>query len=260
MKKVNKTVVIPPKLQVYFENNPTKSWEDFKKGNKNRYKEVLAQLKKDQGGICCYCENNFHNYIDNEGDFRVEHFHPKSDTCDPSINWNLIWTNLFGCCSGGNQNVEKPDFLTQRYIPQHEYRHCDVLKDDNIWDDIILNPLDIPAFPPIFHVSSANGEMSVIEENCNQCNIDIQKANNCLDEKKLNLNAPKLIEWRESVIDILRNQINDEYEDSVIEVLSAHLSKDSNGNYSPFFTTIRSYLEENAEKFLNENNYSTNKK
>ncbi|MCK5719906.1 MAG: hypothetical protein KAH84_08185 [Thiomargarita sp.] len=49
-------------------------------------------------------------------------------------------------------------------------------------------------------------------------------------------------------------------ESSITEVLSAHLSKDSNGNYSPFFTTIRSYFGKDAENFLNKNNYGTNKK
>ncbi len=155
---------------------------------------------------------------------------------------------------------EKYILQGKRFIEGKEHRHCDILKGEYNWDDIILNPLDIPAFPPIFHVS-ANGKMNVIEENCNQRNIDIQKANNCLDEKKLNLNAPKLMEWRESVIDNLRNEINELFKTSqdlaysVTVVLSAHLSKNSKNNYSSFFTTIRSYFEKDAEKFLNENGY-----
>jgi uncharacterized protein (TIGR02646 family) len=160
MKKIKKSN-IPPKLDTCFTTNPTKVWNDFKKGKKKRYTDVILQLKKDQGGICCYCENNFHNQLDNEGDFRVEHFHPKSDTSNPAINWNLIWTNLLGCCSGGNQNIENPNFLKERYITNHTDRHCDVLKDDNDWDNIILNPLEIPAFPPIFKVHS-DGKMIVL--------------------------------------------------------------------------------------------------
>jgi len=257
MKKVNKTVVIPTELKAYFANNPQEKWENFKNECQTGYTEVISQLKKEQGGICCYCEIDFYDDRKIKDDFRVEHFHPKSDRSNLDINWNLIWSNLLGCCNGGS---EKYILQGKRFIEGNEHRHCDILKGEHNWDDIILNPLDIPAFPPIFHIS-ANGKMSVMEENCNQCNINRQKAKNCLDEKKLNLNAPKLREWRESLIDNLRNeidelfQISQDLEHSITEVLSAHLSKDSNGNYSPFFTTIRSYLGEDAENFLNENGY-----
>ena len=258
MKKVKKSETAPPTLEQYFFDNPTKVWEDFAKGNKNRYKKVVAQLKIDQGGICCYCENNFHNQIDKEGDFRVEHFHPKSDV-STSINWNLIWINLLGCCCGGNQNISNPDFLRKRYISNHEERHCDVLKDDNIWDDIILNPLDIPAFPPIFKVLESTGEMRVIEENCTLAGVDIDKANNCLDEEKLNLNSKHLKKWRKEVIDILASEIEKEFiltgefEASVLMVASAHLEK--NENYEAFFSTIRSYFGADAEMLLKITNY-----
>ena len=258
MKKVKKSETTPPSLEQYFSDNPTKLWEDFTKGNKHRYKKVVTQLKKDQGGICCYCENNFHNQMDKEGDFRVEHFHPKSDV-STSVNWNLIWTNLLGCCCGGNQNISNPDFLYQRYISNHEERHCDVLKDDNIWDDIILNPLEIPAFPPIFKVLESTGEMRVIEKNCTLAGVDIDKANNCLDKEKLNLNSKHLKKWRKEVIDILASEIErefiltEDYEASVLMVASAHLEK--NENYEAFFSTIRSYFDVDAEMILLYNGY-----
>lgn len=258
MKKVNK-FDIPQKLEIYFTNNPTKTWLDFKK-SKNRYEDIIDKLKKEQGGVCCYCENNFHQELTIIGDFRVEHFHPKSDTSNPTKNWNLIWSNLLGCCTGGNQNIENPDFLKERYILNHEDRHCDVLKDNNNWDDEILNPLsEIPAFPPIFKVSSI-GEMSVLEENCNNANVDIRKAKNCLDEKKLNLNSPILKKWRKSVIDNLRNKMIDTDDIELImeyteDLLSTYLLKNTHGNYSPFFTTIRSYFEEDAEDFLRLHDY-----
>jgi hypothetical protein len=44
-------------------------------------------------------------------------------------------------------------------------------------------------------------------------------------------------------------------ENSMIMVLSANLEKDSNKNYSAFFTTIRSYFKEDAEDFLRLNDY-----
>jgi uncharacterized protein (TIGR02646 family) len=257
MKKVNK-FDIPQKLEIYFANNPTKTWIDFKK-SKNRYEDIIYKLKKDQGGVCCYCENNFHQELTIIGDFRVEHFHPKSDTSNSNKNWNLIWSNLLGCCTGGNQNIKNPDFLKERYIPNHQDRHCDVLKDNNNWDNEILNPLELPSFPPIFKVSN-NGEMIVLEDNCKATNINIPKAKNCLDETKLNLNSPILKSWRKSVIDNLRNEMIETadiefFMENIEDLLSTYLLKDTNGNYSPFFTTIRSYFEEDAEEFLRLNNY-----
>jgi len=260
MKKVNKQNNTPQKLSLYFNDNPNNTWEAFSKGNKNRYKETIAQIKQDQGAICCYCENNFHNQIDKEGDFRVEHFHPKSDKDNPTLNWNLIWTNLLGCCSGGNQNLENPEFLKERYIGTPDERHCDVKKDDNIWDDEILNPLAIPAFPPLFKVDST-GTMEVLEENCKSASIDLIKAQNCLDAKKLNLNSPILKEWRESVIINLDDEvekafeITEDYEEAMLDTLATYLSKDSNNNFHPFFTTIRSHFKEDAENYLKEINY-----
>jgi len=258
MKKVNKSSTVPKELENYFNANPTKTWIDFKK-SKNRYEDIIYRLKQDQGGVCCYCENNFHQELTIIGDFRVEHFHPKSDTSNSNKNWNLIWSNLLGCCTGGNQNIKNPDFLKERYIQKHQDRHCDVLKDNNDWDNEILNPLEIPAFPPIFKVSS-RGEMIVLEKNCNDANVDIIKAKNCLDEKKLNLNSPVLKEWRKSVIDNLRNEMieTDDIElmiENIEDLLSTYLIKDTNGNYSPFFTTIRSYFQEDAEEFLGLHNY-----
>jgi len=258
MKKVNKSD-IPQKLEIYFANNPTKTWIDFKK-SKNRYEDIIYKLKQDQGGVCCYCENNFHQELTIIGDFRVEHFHPKSDTSNSHKNWNLIWSNLLGCCTGGNQNIENPDFLKERYIANHEDRHCDVLKDNNNWDDRILNPLKIPAFPPIFKVSN-NGEMRVLEDNCRNSGISITKAENCLDEEKLNLNSPILKGWRASVIENLRNEMIETEDielikENIEDLLSTYLLKDMNGNYSPFFTTIRSYFAEDAEEFLRLHNYN----
>lgn len=255
MKKVKKNNIIPIELLNYATSHPTKTWENFKDECQTGYKTVLNEIKSNQSGVCCYCEITFYDEKGIRDDFRVEHFHPKSDV-STSKNWNLIWTNLLGCCHGGS---DKSVLGAKRFIANKKHRHSDVLKGEKLWDDEILNPLDIPAFPPIFKISST-GEMSVLEKNCTDANIDITKAKNCLDEKKLNLNSPILQEWRKSVIDNLRNMMikTDDIElmiENIEELLATYLVKDSNENYSPFFTTIRSYFEEDAEEFLRLNNY-----
>ena len=258
MKKINKNCIVPFELENYFNANRNKSWKNFKDECQVGYKELLQEIKKNQGGVCCYCEITF---LDGRGirdDFRVEHFYPKSDTDNSEINWNLIWTNLFGCCLGGS---DKTVLQTTRFISNIKHRHSDILKGSEDWDNEILNPLNIPAFPPVFEVYSS-GEMLVLEENCRTCGVDPIKAQNCLDEKKLNLNSPTLKGWRKEVVNNLRNEVSKifdltgDFENSVITVTSAHLEKDELGNYMPFFSTIRSYFKEDAENFLKTNNYN----
>jgi len=257
MKKVHKSKTVPIELKTYFDNNPNDSWETFKNQCQTGYRKVLNKIKQNQSGVCCYCEITFYDEREIRDDFRVEHFHPKSDNNNPDINWNLIWTNLLGCCHGGS---DKSVLKGERFIQNKNHRHSDVLKSEKNWDDEILNPLEIPAFPPIFNVS-LKGKMSVLKENCIVCNLDVIKAQNCLDSKKLNLNSPILKEWREAVIDNLRDEVNNlfemtgDFENSVVEVISAHLSKDLNGHYEAFFSTIRSYFKEDAEEYLKKVNY-----
>ena len=248
MKKVIKSENIK-ELEAFYNSNPTTTWEEFKNLELKIYKKVVEQIKKDQGGLCCYCEIDFKDHKGIRDDFRVEHFHPKSDK---SENWNLKWSNLLGCCLGGS---DKYVLQEKRFIKEKSHRHSDILKDDNIWDDEILNPLDIPAFPLIWKVDS-DGVMKVDQENCDLVNIDIQKAKNCLDEKKLNLNSPYLVKWRKSVIDNLRDELKNllisvaDIGEAMKMLANIHLSKSTNDEYSKFFTTIRSYLGQDAEQYL----------
>jgi len=257
MKKINKNSSVPLELEKYFNSNLNKNWENFKDECQIGYKEVLKEIKQNQGGVCCYCELTFHDEKGIRDDFRVEHFHPKSDESNSEVNWNLIWTNLLGCCNGGSEEYILGGI---RFISNKKHRHSDILKGEKNWDDEILNPLKIPAFPPIFKVSS-KGMMSVLEDNCSNADIDISKAENCLDKTKLNLNSPDLCGWREDVINNLEDEIKnleeltENYEEAMLDTLDTYLSKDSDNNFHPFFSTIRSYFEEDAEDYLKETNY-----
>jgi uncharacterized protein (TIGR02646 family) len=254
MKKVNK-FSIPDELESYSNQNPKATWNEFKDECQDGYKIVQEHIKQDQGGLCCYCEIDFHDPRGIRDDFRIEHFHPKSDE---TTNWHLVWNNLFGCCLGGSQK----HMHGERFIVDKRHRHSDVLKGDNNWDDEILNPLDIPAFPLIWEVS-ANGEMSVNVSNCKASDTDIIKAKNCLDEKKLNLNSPYLLDWRKAVIEQLREELkslvqnssDDEMKSAIDSIIKAQLSRNSKGNFPKFFTTIRSYFKQDAEIYLQEVGY-----
>lgn len=104
MKKVKKGLG-PNSLHAYVELSPDGSWTNCRK-NVSRKKDIQDALKYDQGGICAYCEidlkeldvSSSNNVVP---DFRVEHFHPKSDN-STAHNWNLDWNNLLACCNGGS--------------------------------------------------------------------------------------------------------------------------------------------------------------
>ncbi len=119
--------------------------------------------------MCAYCEIDFidpprvinvasGNSEPLKSDFRVEHFHPKSD----GVGWELDWKNLLGVCCGGDEKF----VVGKRYCHKAD-RHCDSVKHNKNLDDIILNPLEIPAFPCLFKVKNGigkNGKEETIEE------------------------------------------------------------------------------------------------
>jgi uncharacterized protein (TIGR02646 family) len=162
MRRVSKSLCAPKDYQAFVIENPSAKWSAL--SNTKELQGIKENLKgalyADQLGLCAYCESKLHlangAAVD---DFRVEHFHPKSDETG-AINWHLRWDNLLAVCSGGNQNAladpskfTKPDFS------------CDVPKGEKILDGIILNPsCDIDAGDKIFYFQS-DGRM-VIHEDC----------------------------------------------------------------------------------------------
>jgi uncharacterized protein (TIGR02646 family) len=250
----------PPKLlEKYYANNPNATWEQFKGDCKIGYKHVQRRLRIDQGNLCCYCEIDLKcGHGIGKDDFRVEHFHPKANKKEvTNYNWALDWQNMLGCCHGGTEK-----YVTEsgnRFIPKQakNQRHSDALKGEFIWDDEILNPLKIPPFPLLFQINDSDGSLSVIENNCMQANIDVEKAKNSLHEGKLNLNSTWLKIRRKTLIDKIADEIAN-YLDNGFgfeELAKIYLSKDELGNYPAFFTSIRSYFDKDAENYLTKINY-----
>lgn len=250
---------VPELLKQYQEDNPNASWEQFKNECQEGYKKVQRQLREDQGNLCCYCEIDTKQGLGiGKDDFRVEHFHPKSDS-NPNQNWALGWQNMLGCCHGGSEK-DVTDY-GDRYISQNRQRHSDVLKGEADCDDEILNPLDIPPFPILFKVHRQDGSFSVLDENCRNAGVSIEKANNCLHSGRLNLNSEKLKELRKKVLDALILQIENllaqelEIDQAMAMLTQAHLRKNSQGHWPAFFTSIRSHLGKSAENHLKEIDY-----
>lgn len=233
MKKVLKEAE-PSLLKAYRVNNPSNTWEHCKKSDA-RKKEIHAQLKSDQAGLCAYCEIRLVDKdTTGEADFRVEHFHPKSDT-STTHNWHLDWNNLLGCCHGGSRR-DVADADKRFTSPDNS---CDVPKGDRDLDTVILNPLTLPAFPVLFHTERSTGLIRVNYKNCRTANACETKARQTIDE--LRLDAVRLNRFRKAVLDnvngslqtmMANGQTIDQARTRLAKVL---LSKDSNHNWPAFF-------------------------
>ncbi len=216
---------------------------------------MQTQLKANQGGICAYCEIDLKEKdSQGEADFRVEHFHPKSDDTT-SHNWHLDWQNLLGCCHGGSQrNVT--DAGTRFTSPDNS---CDVPKDNKNFDGIILNPLQLPAFPALFSCNRSSGELTVNANSCARAGIASEQAQNTITE--LRLNATRLTRLRKAALDHLNTQMRLRLQTGIDigmarqQLAQAQLRKDGKQHWPAFFSSIRSYLGHEAEQHLLQSGY-----
>lgn len=248
----------PSLLLQYRQCSPNNSWEHFQRARRksSRRHEVKNAITSDQGGICAYCEIDLKEADSNgNADFRVEHFHPKSDN-STSHNWHLDWQNLLGCCHGGSQHGVV-DSAKRFSSPDHS---CDVPKGKKNLTGKILNPLQLPAFPPVFSCSRTTGELSVNEQNCQEHGISVAQANNTIIE--LRLDADRLTSFRSAVLNDLNERLQ-AYSRAGMDIgvarqhlAAALLNKNAKGHWPPFFTAIRSFLGRDAEQHLRNTGYS----
>lgn len=254
MKKVLKSAE-PGLLTAYRTANPTNTWEQLKRSDARR-NSLSEQLKTDQAGLCAYCEIKLlSRTAQGEADFRVEHFHPKSDQ-STAHNWHLDWQNLLGCCHGGSRS-DVVDATSRFTSPEHS---CDVPKKDKNLDAVILNPLLIPAFPPLFLAERSSGKLKVNATNCQTAGVSTANAQNSIDELKLD--AQRLNRFRKTLLDDLNLKLRQlsarglPESDALARLSTMLLSKDSQQHWPAFFTTIRSYLGSAAETHLHQINYN----
>lgn len=247
----------PSLLERYRTVSPNNDWTHCQQ-SKSRKRQIQEHLRSDQGNLCAYCEvdllrtpgvtNNAD--CDVRDDFRVEHFHPKSDT-STGHNWSLDWQNLLACCHGGSYRGVA-DAANRFTAPDTS---CDVPKGDKNLDGLILNPLtDIPAFPPLFTFVRSTGEIKVHKENCTSANVAIEKAQRTIDE--LHLDADRLKTLRRATLNALHSQMGNKLaakmsiDDALASLAKATLRKNAQGEWPQFFSSIRSYLGSAAETHL----------
>lgn len=252
MKRVYKSKLEPEALRKYRLRFPEETWEHFRRRCRHGYKEVKEEILRDQHGLCAYCEISI-KLSENEDevdDFRVEHFYPKNATLEHGHNYHLDWRNLLGVCHGGSQPFV-PD-AEWRYSSLKRDRSCDVPKGGKEISELILNPLKIPGKVRLFRYAEHNGKMFVDEDSC-PAHLQ-SKAKSTIRE--LNLNAPRLMRMRREVMRKLEEEIGLALEqgeelDTVLEALAQNcLTPDYHGISLPFFSVIRWYLGEAAERVI----------
>lgn len=251
MKHVYKSAEEPELLKKYREYHPDETWEHFRRRCRNGYKEVKAAIIRDQHGLCAYCEIAIKLAETEEqvDDFRVEHFYPKGAS-GGGRNYHLDWHNLLGVCHGGSQPYVPEAEL--RYAEDKNNRSCDVPKGGKQITKRILNPLAIPVNIRLFRYAEHSGKIIMDESSCPK---ELRKkAINTIRE--LNLNAPRLMRMRMEVVRKLEDEIGLQLAkgmelDEIVSLLAASLLlPDYEGMSLPFFSVIRWYLGDAAERII----------
>jgi uncharacterized protein (TIGR02646 family) len=212
MKKVKQIDTVPVYLQQFLKAYPPekrdkRDWNVFKNEEYQAYNKLIQALIDIQHGLCAYCEINLV-----ENDYQIEHFHPKSDISHKT-DWMFEITNLFAACKGDTQTnlfgtkTRQPD-PTRCLPPIKKNRSCGEAKDDNVMDDEILKPSDLPISPSLFSITRKppggivnkvkEGALKVNENACLQAGIDPKKVETTIDT--FNLNCDRLCLARKTVL------------------------------------------------------------
>ncbi|BBU96749.1 retron Ec78 anti-phage system effector HNH endonuclease PtuB [Providencia rettgeri] len=227
----------------YLLDHPEAKWKDDFRDNvaPSDLSTIYDEIYKDQKGICAYCEITLRwpteEFTD---DFRVEHFHPENCGDNNNHNYSLDWLNLLGCCHGGTSKTSKSYNTSYSGKKNHS---CDVPKENKILDDIILNPLlDLPENITYFDFDEDG--CIFVSRNC----PDTMKEKAQATINELNLDCGRLRYFRFTVIETLREKIEDEQKDiqneEALDEVIFQLREDLlNSEYKhEFYSTIDWYL------------------
>jgi uncharacterized protein (TIGR02646 family) len=234
-------------------NSP--GWREFRK-NTERRSAVLRQLEADQRGLCAYCEIRL---TDATG-HGVEHFIPQAAST-PDRDLSLDWNNLLITCRGGIDPEAAQGETSSDDAPRSVIqRSCGDAKSYFSAEDQFLNPLDIPPFPNLFRINTLDGTLSADQSGCTTAKIPIEIVEQTIE--KLGLNVQRLKNNRHVVMESLSRaleewetdgQVNDPFDDE--ESIAEDFFGDGSSHWPPFFTTIRSYLGDGAERHLEKIGY-----
>lgn len=203
------------------EQEKNKIWGKLSGEMKHIVKEALL---KEQGFICCYCQQQI-NF--DEHTF-IEHFIARNT--EPSKMFN--YENIFVCCDGGDsdrENQKKQGIKTA----QRTLLYCDKKKDDDVLE---INPLDINCethFAYEFIESSDDKPEVMIKGLSNEGKQAIQVLN--LDNKVL----------RKMRGEFIAGFIDDISVEEIEELLPQIKQKNTDGLFLPFCAVLEYVLKNN---------------
>lgn len=227
-------------MNAYLEDDPWGSWKDgfYESLTKTERDALKSEIFQDQAGLCAYCEKELiKEGVNKPLGYKVEHFIPENSKhikeCiaeghhGPFINYSLRWTNLFGCCYGG----EEPNSASYvQGLSAKAENSCDVPKSHYNWYGLILDPSrDLPIDQTYFEFDE-DGVVLVAEE----C-PDVKRLIASQTIQKLNLNCNRLVKLRLATLEKLSTLAGEEDSELLIE-------KDENGLYGEFISLRKWYL------------------
>jgi uncharacterized protein (TIGR02646 family) len=244
MKRVRKSPTEPQELADYrarFSRAPTPpTWNDFKTDPRRR-EPVKERLREDQRGLCAYCES-----VVAPGNELVEHFVPRSATRANELDWS----NLFLCCAGGERLAPNDDYDSDTNSGRKPRLSCGHSKGSN--PAPILNPLEIPAFPSLFRFHSETGAIEPDHQCCATVGLEVALVERTIHV--VNIRAPRLNRARQALLDeLLRQSEVDTEVPAFSQQRSLQIAAEqipATGNLPEFFTCIRWFLGQEAERHL----------
>lgn len=163
---------------------------------------VHNSLIREQGGLCCYCEDSV-----TPEKSHIEHFRPQSD---PLVD-DLDYGNMLCSC--------------QRKVNNLEPKHCGNAKGNWFDDNLLISPLD-PGCEQRF-AYAADGSIRPTNPHDEAAKTTIER---------LKLDCDKLRRGRKNAVDGILAATSTDAE--IKKSLSSHLGPDSNGTFGRFYTTV----------------------
>ena len=263
MKKVNKSLP-PNELTDFQKENAAADWSDFRDAKRSAaYKALRSLIISDQGGLCAYCEQNISTRPSSSR--RLEHFHSKSDTSQPGVNWALEWSNVIAVCLGGSSSID--DDHTRHPMPTNlscdafkaHLENCGKISKAN--EGNVLNPQEIPAFPNLFTFDKATGELKTDYKVCGSVEFQGQNVHASLSElvdktiEVFNLNCQRLCDERLVMLVHYSQQVARARKANNKNIFDQLAARWFSQSWPSFFTTRRALLGKYAESYLISMNY-----
>ena len=187
------------------------SWDNFQNPEK---KIVKKELLIEQGYICCYCGLRIENDISTE----IEHIKPRRECVGGEEYKALDYNNFPASCNGSAKE------------PKPREMHCNNYRGDK---SLVINPLDSDCENKFLYTSDG---IVISKDSKDEIENFIKNV--------LNLNAAKIKNRREKIIEALEIDFKDSKKNNIMNEIS-FLSKKINNRFQEMCFVSMNYLENN---------------